>query len=136
MPGPRVFTLDEANELVPALETAFAQIDTHREQLRTLKIKLHALEMIWGPELADDACPDHHESRSLLNQLKGEESAIGDVVQKLNADGAVVKDVHAGLADVYHVRDGILVHLCWKRGEPAITAWHHVDEGFDSRQEL
>lgn len=136
MPGPRVFTVDEANELVPTLQSSFDAIDEHREQLRVLKIKLHALEMIWGPELAKPDCPDHQEGKALIDQLNEEEQAIAAVVQELNEEGVVVKDVQSGLADVYHVRDGVLVHLCWQRGEDAIEAWHHVDEGFDDRQGL
>ena len=41
-----------------------------------------------------------------------------------------------GLADVYHVRDGRLVFLCWKRDEEEFEAWHHVDEGFAEREGL
>lgn len=134
MPGPRVFTLDEANALVSALESAFGQVDDQRERLRTLKIKLSALEMIWGPSLAEKDCPDHGEGRELVNQMGEVEASISSVIQGLAERGVLVKEVHAGLSDVYHVREGQLVHLCWKRGEPAFDHWHHVDEGFSARQ--
>lgn len=136
MPGPRVYTLEEADALVPTFERAFDAIDRHRELLRTVKIKLNALEMIWGPALADDTCPDHGEGRALVEQLADAENAIAGEVQGLAERSVLVKDVHSGLVDVYHVREGVLVYLCWKRGEPAITAWHHVDTGFADRQTL
>jgi len=32
--------------------------------------------------------------------------------------------------------DGVVYYLCWKRGEKAFEAWHHVDSGFAGRQPL
>lgn len=136
MVGPRVFTVDEANELVPKFEQAFTQIDELRAQLRATKIKLTALEMIWGGELQKKTCPDRGEVASLVEQLKELEERFQAVLAGLAQDSVTVKDVEQGLVDIYHVRDGRLVNLCWKRGEEAITTWHHVDEGFAGREPL
>jgi hypothetical protein len=136
MVGPRVFTVDEANELVPKFEQAFTQIDELRAQLRATKIKLTALEMIWGGELQKKTCPDRGEVASLVEQLKELEERFQAVLAGLAQDSVTVKDVEQGLVDIYHVRDGRLVNLCWKRGEEAITTWHHVDEGFTGREPL
>jgi hypothetical protein len=136
MVGPRVFTVDEANELVPKFEQAFTQIDELRAQLRATKIKLTALEMIWGGELQKKTCPDRGEVASLVEQLKELEERFQAVLAGLAQDSVTVKDVEQGLVDIYHVRDGRLVNLCWKRGEDAITTWHHVDEGFAGREPL
>jgi len=136
MPGPRVYTVPEANALVPELEGAFADLDKLRAQLRAAKIKLTALEMIWGSTVNSASCPDHEEGLALLEQLKGLEESFNTVLASLAARGATVKDVETGLLDLYHVRDGVLVHLCWKRGETEFVAWHHVDTGYANRQPL
>ena len=136
MAGPRVFTLEEANALIPDLETSFAELDALRERTKAAKVKLNALEMIWGREINESDCPDHREGLDLVQQLKEAQEEVGSVVEQLGALGATVKDVHAGLADVYHVRDGYLVFLCWQRGETEFEAWHHVDEGFANREPL
>jgi len=136
MTGPRVYTVDEANAVVPEFEAAFEGLDGLREQLRAAKIKLTALEMIWGSSVNSDSCPDHKEGLALLEQLKGLEEAFNAVLAALAERGATVKDVDLGLLDLYHVRDGVLVNLCWKRGETAFQAWHHVDTGYAHRQPL
>ena len=136
MAGPRVFTIEEANEIVPTLEQAFDEIDDQREKLRLAKIKLNALEMIWGTGLHASDCPDHGEARALVTELEDLEKAVGGMVQTLGESGAVVKDVHLGLVDLYHVHEGQLVFLCWKRGEEEFIAWHHVDTGYSERQSL
>lgn len=136
MPGPRVFTRDEADALVPDLERALQTADRLRERLRATKIKLDALEMIWGSRLLEPDCTDAREGRALLKVLKETQEEIAAVVQGLASRGATVKDLGEGLIDLLHVRDGILVCLCWKRGEEAFGAWHHVDAGFADRQSL
>lgn len=136
MPGPRVFSVADANALIPGFETAFREFDRLRERLKATKIKLSALEMIWGQELFDGDCPDHSEGQSLVAELKSLEEDVRGVLAGLAEEGATVKDVNTGLVDVYHVRDGQLVFLCWKRGEPAFEAWHHVDAGFADREPL
>ena len=136
MPGPRVYDIDEANELIPTFEEAFDKLDRCRESLRTAKIKLNALEMIWGANLNKDDNPDHAEGLALVEEMKSLEEKFSGVVHKLNELGATVKDLDDWLVDVYHVREGRLVFLCWKRGEEAFEAWHHVDDGFADRQAL
>jgi hypothetical protein len=134
--GPRVFSLDEANSLVPDLASAFDGLDELRERVKATKVKLNALEMIWGRELNSEDCPDRQEGLALLQEMKDAQEEVGQVVERLGEMGATVKDVHSGLVDLYHVRDGYLVQLCWKRGEEEFEAWHNVDEGFADRQAL
>ena len=136
MVGPLVFTLDEANALVPSFEEAIATIDSDRERLRAAKVKLNALEMIWGAQLHGSECPDRPEAQALVAELEELEKSITATIQELAEQGAMIKDVGLGLVDVYHVHDGRLVCLCWKRGEEAIEAWHDVDTGFADRRPL
>ena len=136
MPGPHVYTVEEANALVPDLETAFTRLDELRDQLRAVKIKLTALEMIWGSSVNQRDCPDHKEGVDLMRQLKELEEAFNAVLAELGQRSVTVKDIDTGLLDVFHVREGTLVNLCWKRGEPQFAAWHHVDAGFAGRQPL
>jgi hypothetical protein len=119
---------------VPA-ETSF-RLDGLRAQLRTAKIKLTAIEMIWGDKVNSRSCPDHEEGASLVNQLKELEEKFQGVLAELAEHSASVKDMDLGLVDLFHVRDGHLVHLCWKRGEKEFVAWHHVDEGYADRHAL
>ena len=136
MVGPRVFTLEEANALVPTFEEAFTAIDAERERLKAAKVKLNALEMIWGAELHAADCPDRAEAQALVQELKDLEEAVKGTIRELAAEGALVKDVGLGLVDVYHVHEGRLVFLCWQRGESTIEAWHDVDTGFADRRPL
>jgi hypothetical protein len=51
--------------------------------------------------------------------------------------GVIVRDVRSGLIDFPSMREGRLINLCWRRGEPLeIRWWHEVSVGFAGRQPL
>jgi len=136
MVGPRIYEVEEANTLIPMFEEAFTKLDELREKIRTAKIKLNALEMIWGTNLNEEDNPDHHEGRALLEELQSLEERFKGALHGLNEASAHVKDFEKGIVDVYHVREGRLVFLCWSRGEEHFDNWHHVDAGFAEREPL
>ncbi len=47
-----------------------------------------------------------------------------------------MKDLDSGLLDFPSKRDGDVVLLCWRVGEPEIGWWHTVEEGFAGRKPL
>ena len=51
--------------------------------------------------------------------------------------GVQLKDLEKGLIDFpYRRKNGEIVFLCYLLGEPAIVAWHRIDDGFQGRQTL
>ena len=63
-------------------------------------------------------------------------SEIVRLIHRIEVFGCIVKDIDLGLLDFPSVRDGQEVYLCWKAGEPQITHWHPIDEGFQSRKPI
>ncbi len=59
------------------------------------------------------------------------------IMTDFNERGIEVKDLDKGLIDFPHRRaNGETVYLCYLSGEPAIVAWHGLDDGFRGRQSL
>jgi hypothetical protein len=54
----------------------------------------------------------------------------------MNGLGCLVKDLDLGLVDFYAQLDGETVFLCWQFGEPAVTHFHGVEEGFAGRRPI
>ena len=136
MPGPRVFTLEEAQRLLPRVEEQLQRMDRIRERLKTLKIRINALEMIWGSKLSESDCPDRGELEQHVADMKRAEQefeAAGGAIAEL---GGQLKGIEPQLVDFYGVREGRLIFWCWRRGEARITDWHHIDEGFAGRQRV
>ncbi|MCI0586261.1 MAG: DUF2203 domain-containing protein [Planctomycetes bacterium] len=136
MVGPRVFDVEQASAIVPDLSRIFDGLDRLREKIRATKLRVNALEMIWGEKVHEPDCPDRAEFAHYLEEMKRLEEAVQKETEKVAELGGLVKGLDPGLVDFYGVRDGHLVFLCWQRGEDGVTHWHHLDEGFAGRQPL
>jgi hypothetical protein len=132
--GPRFFTVEEANGLVPTLEIEFGRIAQVRSRLAPL------IQALGGPDeavavLQEDAplpagrAAEAEELRRLAGEITG-------AVERVNGLGCLVKDVELGLVDFYALVDGEPAFLCWQFGEPAIAHWHPLDQGYASRKPI
>lgn len=132
--GPRFFTVEEANQLVSSLGIEFGRIARARAELTPL------IETLGGAEAAvsilhegGESPPGREKDAERLRTLAAE---ITDAVARMNELGCLVKDLELGLVDFYAMQEGEPVLLCWQFGEPAVTHWHGVDEGYAERKPL
>ena len=130
----RTFTLDEAQSLLPVLETL----------LRTSIEGKKLIEAVDG-EFQELAHRVFLRGGLFVNILqvtrrKAErEKAIQkvkDAMAEIDAMGVQVKDLDIGLLDFPCEVDGQIILLCWKLGEAGITHWHGTDEGFAGRKPI
>jgi len=136
MPGPRVFTVEQVNEMIPRLESVFGRLDRIRSRLRALQLRVNALEMIWGSDVHSEDHPDHGELGHHLAGMQEAQEAFERVSRRIPRMGGKLKSVEPALVDFYGVREGRLVSWCWTRGESHVEHWHHVDQGFAQRQSV
>jgi hypothetical protein len=132
--GPRMFTLEEANALLPTLELALGDLARLRAELE------QAIRAVGGAEAAvailqrGEPPPAGREREGARLLMLAEE--VGAGVERVNALGCVLKDIEAGLVDFYSLRDDEPVFLCWQLGEPAVAHWHPLDGGFAAREPI
>ncbi|HET6439398.1 MAG TPA: DUF2203 domain-containing protein [Anaeromyxobacter sp.] len=131
--GPRYFTVEEANGLIGALEIEFGRVAGIRGELAPLVES-------FGAELAMEILqersaplPGREADAARMTALAAEITAA---VERINGLGCLVKDLEAGLVDFYAIQDDEPVFLCWQYGEPAVTHWHNLDEGFAGRKPI
>jgi len=132
----RLFTIEEANEVVPFLEEAFARIDRQREQIRTLQTQMSILKVMWGERIRDPHCPDHDEFLNRTREHQGAVEGLKEIVREIQERGCLPKDLDHGLVDFYARREGRPVFLCWRRGEKKINFWHELHTGYGGRVPL
>jgi len=61
---------------------------------------------------------------------------LHEALETLQGLGIQVKDPARGLIDFPSERDGEIVELCWLHGEPAVSHWHRIGEGFAGRRPI
>ena len=123
----KLFSIDEANELIPEvavklqkIQRLYTRIDAFREGSRS------AAE---ASNLGGGMAGGTQYVRALYD--------IGKLTTELHGDGIQLKDYSRGLVDFPCMRDGRVVLLCWQLGEAEqIEWWHEVEAGFAGRQPL
>ena len=132
--GPRFFTLDEANALVPTLQIEFGRIARARAEIGPVIAALGGADA--SMEILRHAGEDPPGREAEAERLRALAAEITQAVERVNDLGCLVKDVDTGLVDFYALQEGDPVFLCWQFGEPAVTHWHALDEGFAGRKPI
>ena len=131
---PRLFTLREAEELLPSVERwlrsaidcrkAVSQAD---EQLNALLVRIN---------LAGGIQVDLHQVGTMKSTKEEALAALKAALEEIENCGVLVKDLDIGLIDFPTLLDDTEVYLCWKLGEPSIGFWHHTTEGYAGRKTI
>jgi hypothetical protein len=127
----RLFSLDEANSLVPMFTGIMVRVQKlHREVMEISGSKLE-LAKGNGRVIADIGQLSRDLEAVSVNAVK-----IRDELERITDAGAEVKDIETGLVDFPHERAGRIVYLCWRLGEDSIRWWHELDTGYAGRKPL
>jgi hypothetical protein len=135
----RVFTVGEANALLPHLREILERIQELRGLVGERTDQLKILDVIWGREVAREENPDHDEFRDHRRAIGG---AVEEIERLIREEilGLGVRfpqgGLEHGLLDFPTLLDGRWVYLCWRLGEREVTAWHEVDGGYAGRKPL
>ena len=129
----RIFTLAEANDLVPWLEERFEAMAPLRAELVRQQESLLSLLRRRRSNGHSSSEEEISETQRIVSQLT---QRLQDAVSEITSRGILVRDIGRGLVDFPSNQGGNTVYLCWQRGEPSIDWWHPTDTGFSGRQRL
>ena len=124
----KLFTIEEANALLPSVREILQRIQRLRRRLGTYRreAKLAAE----GAELGGGGMEGGSLYAIVLTDFTTEMS-------ELEALGVQLKDFERGLVDFPALRDGRVVLLCWQLGEgDELEWWHDMETGFGGRTPL
>jgi hypothetical protein len=122
----RLFTLQEANDLLEEIRPLVSSLLAAREQVVRLQ---PSLEPVLEKAVGNGGGQAAGEALELLHQIRR-------TIEEINSHGVLVKDIQLGLLDFPSEREGRVVFLCWRHGEPNVGHWHEVDAGFVGRKPL
>lgn len=130
----RTFTLDEAQSLLPVLESLLRTAIDGKKLIETVDNELqelaHRVFLRGGMFLNIVQLARRKAEREKAIQR------VKDAIAEIDAIGVQVKDLDIGLLDFPCRVEGEILLLCWKLGEPAITHWHGETEGFAGRKPI
>jgi hypothetical protein len=130
----RTFTLDEAQTLLPVLESLLRTAISGKNVIEEIEGEMQALNhriFLNGGMRIDVVAV----ARRKAERAKAEQRAK-DALAEIDSIGVQVKDLDIGLLDFPCEVEGRKVLLCWKMGEDSIAHWHSTEEGFAGRKPI
>ena len=130
----RSFTLEEAQSLLPVLESLLRTAIDGKKLIEAVDAELQDLAhrvFLSGGLLVNivQVARRKAEREKTIQRVK-------DALAEIGATGVQVKDLDTGLLDFPCEVEGRTVLLCWKLGEKGITHWHDTSEGFAGRKPI
>lgn len=123
---PRLFTVEEANDLLPKLKELLADVSVHRDAMRE---KAPHMEPILRAAGSNGGGP-------VGSEYGVEAYRLYLAIEAIRGLGVLLKDLDTGLLDFPHERDGRVVFLCWHPPEEDVGFWHEIEAGYPGRQPL
>jgi hypothetical protein len=130
----RTFTLDEAQTLLPILESLLKQAIHGKKLIEEVDAELQETAhrvFLNGGTLVNVV----HLARRKAEREKAIQR-LKDVLAEIDATGVQVKDLDIGLLDFPCKVEGEIILLCWKLGEAKIAHWHSTTDGFAGRKPI
>jgi hypothetical protein len=122
----KLFTLEEANALLPELRKLLEEAAVHRDAMREKAPHLEPILKASGS----------NGGGRIGSEYGVEAYNVYVAVDRNYKLGVLLKDLDMGLLDFPHERDGRVVFLCWHPPEEQISHWHEIQAGYRGRRPL
>ncbi|MBI3616271.1 MAG: DUF2203 domain-containing protein [Candidatus Omnitrophica bacterium] len=134
--GPRLFTVEEANRLIPQVQQILRKLQMIQEQIKRSEEEKAIEELSWLREDGTVSPRAKIQIARLEKLLEARAKEFEQDLERLNKLGGQLKSLEEGLVDFLGEREGQLICLCWKDGEDQIRFWHDMESGVAGRQPL
>jgi hypothetical protein len=133
----RIYSVADANALVPVLFDAATSIKRLQSEMESLKEQIDDLEAVRGPQISAEGSAERGEYERYVMEFEARRREFAAQIARLEEIGAELKDPQSGLIDFYAQRaGGETVYLCWRLGEERIRFWHSLRGGFAGRRPI
>jgi hypothetical protein len=127
---PKLFTPESANRTLPLVRRIVEDIVV---QFARWEARVREFELA---SLSNSVSAPDPRAAELEREVAALAADLEHFQRELAALGVEIKDRVQGLVDFPAEREGRLVYLCWRLGEPGVEFWHEIDAGYAGRQPL
>ena len=119
----RLYTLDEANALLPYLAPTLIELRDKFEEAADIRMAI-------ANSSANNGGSKHREEWSRFL------ARVAELLDRLREWEVVLRDISTGLVDFPARINDDDAYLCWKLGEAEVAFWHSPEDGFQGRRRL
>jgi hypothetical protein len=128
---PRLFSVEEANAMLPEIVPLLLEMRARKVALDTA---LAALEKLAPAMRLNGHAANARELESRIHELSAQLAAG---IDHLAVQGIEIKSIDHGLIDFPSLRGSRVIYLCWRLGEGVmIRYWHEIRDGYAGRRLL
>jgi hypothetical protein len=134
MTNRRLFSLEEANALLPQLESILSRLTKKKEAMD----RMH--DELFISELLHEATQQKRASSDGDGRLDAGAQDVDERVSELEADlaqiksfGCILRNLDAGWVEFPANFQGEVIYFCWKKGEPAVGFYRQMNSAFTER---
>ncbi|MBD2869421.1 DUF2203 domain-containing protein [Paenibacillus arenilitoris] len=129
----KLFTLSEANALLPQLKEDLRKLQEATDQFERLYIEYQQAKESFRQTsgLPSGSLDPFFELESKLDFMKIETDLL---IENFTRKGVLLKMINPGLIDFPAVLDGEEILICWKEGEESASHYHGWHDGFAGRK--
>jgi hypothetical protein len=128
----KTFTLDEAQSLLPVLESLLKRAIEDKQAAE--EVEAHLSDLSRRIHISGGMRVDLPQVARQRAEMESHLERVKESITEIDSIGVQVKDLDTGLLDFPFRLDEDIVLLCWRLGEAAIEHWHTVESGFQGRQ--
>lgn len=132
----KMLTWEEANALLPHIRLTLQALREQRSAVLRTQAQIEIEEMTATSSKGELSPAGQAAITQQMESLHYQTRRFEERLDEMILMGAHLKDLDSGLVDFYSRRNGEVVFLCWKEGEPEIRHWHSLQGGFANRQPL
>ncbi|WP_373231161.1 DUF2203 domain-containing protein [Cohnella sp.] len=131
----KLFTLSEANALLPQLNEDLLNLQALAKQFEEKYVELHKNKTIHEQSSAHvvSVKDPFFEEEVKLDFMRAEADLL---IENFKRKGVLLKTIEPGLIDFPAIVNGQEVLICWQQGEDQITHYHGWNDGFMGRKPL
>jgi hypothetical protein len=128
----KTFTLDEAQSLLPVLESLLKRALAGKQAAEEVENSLGELSrrIYLSGGMKVDVASVVRQRAEMDSHLE----RVRETLTEIDSIGVQVKDLESGLLDFPFRLDDEVVLLCWRMGESSIDHWHTLESGFKGRK--
>ncbi|MGH2734776.1 MAG: DUF2203 domain-containing protein [Actinomycetota bacterium] len=119
----KLYSIEEANALLPHLAPALLELREKFEQAALIRVEMTRAASSNG------GSPEREKWRRTL-------ARVDELMERIQGWEVELRDISTGLVDFPAEVEGAEAYLCWRLGEPAVAHWHPRNTGFAGRQPL
>jgi len=134
--NPKVFSLKEANLMIPRLDSLTTCLLTKKEKMQKKHDQLLVLDLIAGEKVHNPKTNDGKDYLTKSAELEALILSFEDDILEINKLGCYLRDIEKGSVDFFSIQKNELIYLNWQRGEERVSFYHDVDAHFSKRKNL